>query len=80
MKVEIDDDTPRDLAAQLSLQSVCWPNDDETYDPLPSSDWIFARSNAISRTADITGAHVSIAGNSVVREGVTIRGDLAYVS
>lgn len=43
-------------------------------------EWQFARSNVISRTARVSGAeNVAIAGNSIVRNGVRIRGDLACV-
>lgn len=43
-------------------------------------EWQFARSNVISRTARVSGAeNVAIAGNSIIRSGVRIRGDLACV-
>uniref|UniRef100_A0A7S3NH08 Dynactin subunit 5 n=1 Tax=Aureoumbra lagunensis TaxID=44058 RepID=A0A7S3NH08_9STRA len=78
--VVIDADTPREQAAQLTLQSVCWPNEDENYEALSGKEWIFARSNAISRSAEIRESEaVSIAGDSIVRSGVCIHSDLARV-
>lgn len=42
--------------------------------------WILARSNVISRKARVEGpANVSMAGDSVVRAGAVVRGDLARI-
>lgn len=42
--------------------------------------WILARSNVISRDAAVEGAaHVSMAGDSIVRPGAVVRGDLARI-
>jgi NDP-sugar pyrophosphorylase family protein len=52
--------------------------DDEDYGD--GGRWIHARSNVISRAALVEGAaHVSMAGDSVVRAGAVVRGDLARV-
>lgn len=79
-------------AVQIAIQSVSQDEENLELSPsvractrtemtsCPLQEWQFVRSNVISRNAHVSGAqNVTIAGNSIVRPGVRIDGDLEKV-
>ena len=68
----------RTLLEALASVATLEPPPRERYDD--DARWILARSNAVSKEADVRGAQqVTFAGDAVVRARACIRGDLARV-